>query len=172
MGYVLHHLSFHHYLTFLRPLSPSILFSHPIVPCVILLVLLPSYLPSLCPTTSISSLLPVTLAPCSSNQHPSHHFLRISNFLCSSLSPFFSFPFLCSSLCPQATVTINNLAPRLDVQGQIMDAHDGSIQRFTINNQSLYCIYFHFLSLHISCFIFYTLHHTYLLYILSFLILF
>jgi beta-xylosidase len=38
-------------------------------------------------------------------------------------------------------VTINNLVPRLDVHGEIMDAHDGSITRYTIGNSTLY--YYH-----------------------------
>eukprot|EP01116_Phalansterium_solitarium_P018894 TRINITY_DN5140_c0_g1_i1.p1 TRINITY_DN5140_c0_g1~~TRINITY_DN5140_c0_g1_i1.p1 ORF type:complete len:426 (-),score=61.04 TRINITY_DN5140_c0_g1_i1:27-1304(-) len=35
-------------------------------------------------------------------------------------------------------VTINNLAPRLDVNGNIIDAHDGSIQKFSSNGPYFY----------------------------------
>jgi hypothetical protein len=34
------------------------------------------------------------------------------------------------SACLAATVNISNVAPRLDTNGQIVDAHDGSVQRF------------------------------------------
>ena len=45
--------------------------------------------------------------------------------------------FLYFSLCPlflhAVQVTINNLKPRLDARGVIIDAHDGSIQQFEKN---------------------------------------
>lgn len=40
---------------------------------------------------------------------------------------------LLSSFSAAVPVTINNLKPRLDVNGNIIDAHDGSIQQFEKN---------------------------------------
>jgi len=41
-------------------------------------------------------------------------------------------------LALSGAVTINNMAPRVDVNGNIIDAHDGTVQKFTIGNSSLY----------------------------------
>jgi hypothetical protein len=46
-----------------------------------------------------------------------------------SLSYFFLFPFFTHAI----QVTINNLKPRYDINGAIIDAHDGSIQQFEKN---------------------------------------
>jgi hypothetical protein len=47
---------------------------------------------------------------------------------------------LCATVVSSGVVTINNMVPRVDVNGNIIDAHDGSVQKFTIGNSSLYCI--------------------------------
>jgi hypothetical protein len=56
--------------------------------------------------------------------------------ICFILLPFF---FVSVPIVRATRVTINNLTPRLDVNGAIVDAHDGSIQQF--QSDGLYYIH-------------------------------
>lgn len=59
-----------------------------------------------------------------------------------SIFYFVVFSFLFFSEITGKNVTISNISPRLDSNGNIMDAHDGDIIRYSAGNFKLLLIFF------------------------------